>query len=324
MLDSKKRFLTALARQKPDRAPFNFWMDRRLMAQYEKRLGHRHWRVTHYGADVIETFTGLDFPSGPAIERDGTSWQTGPCFDSWSDVDGLRLPDPNADKVYSLIKADLTEFPRTAVILDFGTCWGVVANMRTYELIYTDMYDHAEEVHKLCRRITDIQKVVVERACKMGITALYLMEDLATSKGLALSPEMIEEFCLGYARELAAIAHEHHVPVLFHSDGQVMELTKLLLGLGISAVNPLQPTLNDAAEFKKRYGKTLAVYGALDNCFIIPRGTDADVRSHVLDVFGKLGRDGGLIFSTHDIPLETPPENVETMVRTIREECVYR
>ena len=48
------------------------------------------------------------------------------------------------------------------------------------------------------------------------------------------------------------------------------------------------------------------------------------VRAHVLDVFETLGKPhGGLAFSTHDIPMNTPPENVEEMVRTIKEECFY-
>jgi uroporphyrinogen-III decarboxylase len=47
-----------------------------------------------------------------------------------------------------------------------------------------------------------------------------------------------------------------------------------------------------------------------------------DVREHVLHTFNALGKDGGLIFSTHDIPLGTSRENVEVMVETI-ERCTY-
>ena len=61
--------------------------------------------------------------------------------------------------------------------------------MRTYENIYMDMYEYPEEFIALTEKILSIQKVMVNNACKMGITALYLMEDLAIAKGLAFSPK---------------------------------------------------------------------------------------------------------------------------------------
>lgn len=322
-MDSKTRVLKALHHEKPDRVPFNFWMDRRLMAEYEKELGHSHWRVTHYGADVIESFHLLKFPEGPTQERDGTIWHTAPAFDNWDAIDNLPLPDPNDDNVYSLLKADLDEFPDKAVLLNIITPWGVLAEMRTYELVYMDMYEYAEAFKKLSKRIADIMNVVVERACKMGVTAVYIQEDLATSRGLSMSPEMTNEFCLEYAKEFVKIAKRYDKPVLFHSDGAVLDLIEPLLEFGAGAINPLQPNVVDAKEFKQRFGNRMAVYGALDNCFIIPQGTPDQIIKHVKDTFEILGQpDGSLIFSTHDIPLGTPRENVEAMISAIKE-CIY-
>ncbi len=322
-MDSKTRVLKALNHEKPDRVPFNFWMDRRLMAQYEKEFGHRHWRVTHYGADVIESFPYLIFPSGPKEERDGTAWTTGPCFDSWDNINDIPMPDANDEKIFALIDADLKEFPDTAVLLNIITPWGVIAEMRTYEFIYMDMYERPEEFKKLSRKILDLQKIVVEKACKRGVTAIYIQEDLATSKGLSMSPKMTNEFCLDYAKEMTEIARKYDKPVLFHSDGMIMDLIEPLLDIGVAAINPLQHNIIDPGKFKEVFDNKIAVYGALDNCFIIPEGNPAQIRKHVLDVFEKLGRpDGSLIMSTHDIPQETPRENVEAMVNAIKE-CIY-
>ena len=185
------------------------------------------------------------------------------------------------------------------------------------------MIEYPEEVKKLLTRIEQVYIPVVDRACKMGVTALYLMEDIASTKGLLFSLPMIQEFCLDYVQSLADIAKSHGIPVLWHTDGKAMQSFDLLVDLGVNAVNPLQPHLNDLAEFKQKYAGKLALYGGLDNCFIIPDGSPDDVRTHVLDVFEKGGRDGGLIFSTHDIPMQTPRENVEIMVKTIVNECRY-
>lgn len=322
-MDSKTRVLTALNHEKPDRVPFNFWMDRRLMAEYEKKLGHRHWRVTHYGADVIESFHGLQFPEGPTDKRDGTVWHTGPAFEDWNKIDELVLPDPYEESVYNLLKSDLEEFPDKAVLLNVITPWGVIAEMRTYELVYMDMYEYPEAFKRLSRRIADIMKAVVERACQMGVTALYIQEDLATSQSLSMSPGMIQEFCLDYAKDFVDIAKSYNKPVLFHSDGAVLDLIDPLITFGADMINPLQPNIVDAREFKAKFNNRIGVYGALDNCFIIPEGTPEQIRKHVLETFELLGKpDGSLIFSTHDIPCGTPGENVEALVCAIKE-CTY-
>lgn len=323
-MDSRTRVLKALRHEKPDRVPFNFWMDRRLMQRYEDRFGDPHWRVTHYGADVIETFALLAFPLGPGIERDGTRWQTGPAMASWADASSLELPDPSAEPVYDWIKRDLDQHPEVAVFLDLPTPWGVIAGIRSYELIYMDMLDEPERFKELARRIADIQTEAVQRALDLGVTCLYLMEDLATTTGLSMSPAMLHEFCLDFCRDQAAAAQERGVPILWHSDGNTIDLIEHLLPLGVCAINPLQYHLHDYREFKQRFGDRVALYGGVDNCFTIPNGTPAEVRAQVLDVFEKIGRpDGALILSSHDIPLNTPEENIETMVHTILDECRY-
>jgi len=324
-MDSKTRFLTALNNQKPDRVPFNFWMDRRLMEQYEKRIGHRHWRVTHYGADVIETFGLLDFPSGRMEEHSGTTWLEEPLFTDWSTIDDLPMPNPDEEKVYDLVKKDVAEFPDKAVIFDIPTCWGVIAGqMRGYEEVYMDLYTHTEEFVKLSRRITDIQKRMVERVCQMGITALYIMEDVSTTNGLSMSPQMIEEHCFQYAREMIAIADSFGIPTLFHCCGKIPDvLAEMFIGLGVKAINPLQPSVNDTAAFASKFAGKLAVYGGLENSFIIPQGTPQEIEEHIFKQFELLGKPyGGLIFSSHDIDIRTPPENIEAMVAAIKK-CAY-
>ena len=322
-MNSKERVLMALTHKKPDRVPFNFWMDRRLMAQYESRIGDRNWRVTHYGADVIETFPKIKFPEGKHIEQDGTRWLAEPYQISWEAVDMIPMPDPNDEEVYSKIKQDIDELPETATFLAIPVSWGKIRDMRGHENIYLDMMDHPEEFKALSRRITDVLNVIIERACDIGVTAVYMLQDLASAKGLFMSPQMTKEFCLDFAKEQADVARSKGVPVLFHCCGAAMDLFEPLVSIGVNAVNPLQPHLNDLQEFKSRFGDDLTLYGGLDNCFTIAKGSPEEVRAHVREVFDTAGgKDGSLIFSTHDISIDTPSENIEALISAIKE-CVY-
>jgi len=314
----------ALAHEKPDRVPFNFWMDRRLMAKYEQSIGNRHWRVTHYGADVIESFPTLTFPSGKYVEVGCASRLSEPYPLRWENTSSIPMPDPNAEDVLELVKTDIKQFLDKAVIMNVITPWGVIASMLGYEQIYMDVMDHREELKQLSRRICDTFKVVVERACRLGITALYIQEDIADTNGLSMSMNSTLEHCLDYAKELADIAAYHKIPVLFHTDGKMTdELFENFIKIGINAINPLQPHLNDMTNFKSRFGQKLALYGGLDNCFTISQGTPQDIREHIANLFEIVGKpDGALIFSSHDIDYDVPPENIETMINTIKA-CKY-
>jgi len=174
MISGRERVLLALSHQKPDRVPFNFWMDRRLLQEYEQKHGHHHWRVTHCGADVIEAFPNLNFPAGPTVEQEGTAWQTGPYFENWQQVDEISMPDPSDNSIYSVIKADINEFPDKAIFLDMVTSWGIIASMRTYERIYMDMYEYPEQFLMYRKLLWSEPAKWVLRRCTLWKTLLQV------------------------------------------------------------------------------------------------------------------------------------------------------
>ncbi len=318
----RDRVRAALRRERPDRAPFNFWMDRRLMARYAARYGE-HFRITHFGADVLESFPGWTWPAGPTVERDGTAWHVAPLVDSLAEVLDLPLPDPTDDAVYDPIRADRARFPDVAIFVDVVGPLTILHGMRLYQNLFLDVYDSPEVLERIIRRWAGIYAALVERLVRLDVDAIYLMDDIAGRDGLLLSLAHIRQIVFACFAEPIAIAHAAGLPVLFHSDGDLTAALDALVELGFDAVNPLEPQLNDLRAFQERYGDRLAVYGGLDTYGVIPNGTPADVRRHVLETFETLGRSGGLILSTHDIPIHTPEANVQAMVDTIRCECVY-
>ena len=320
-MNSKERVLKAINFEKPDRVPFNFWMDRRLMDDYEKKYGP-DWRVRHYDADVVETFFALPFPTGKYVEQTGTAWLVEPLIKDMKDADSIQMPDPTADWVYDLIKQDLDKFSDRAVIADTMGVMTIMHGIRGYDNLLMDIYDNPNEVKALFSRITDVMVEACDRACSLGITALYVLDDVGCSNGLLMSLDMTQEFVFNFNQRQIDVGRKHGVPVFLHSCGKVSEAIPTFINMGLTAINPLQTHLHDIDGFREQYGNAITIYGALDNTHIIPHGTVQDVRDHVRHIFNALGKDGGLIFSTHDIPIATPPENVEAMVETIKE-CTY-
>ena len=102
----------------------------------------------------------------------------------------------------------------------------------------------------------------------------------------------------------------------------MLPIVNLFVEYGFDGINPLEPRYNDPGEFVAKSGGKLVLYGGLDNCVSIPDGTPDQVREHVRNQFGILGRDNKLIFSSHDIPSKCPRENLDAMVAAIKE-CRY-
>ena len=320
-MTSRERVLKTLYFEEPDRVPFNFWMDRRLMAEYEREYGEG-WRVKVFDADVVETFLSLAFPSSPMVEESGTMWITDPMLKSLDDIDSLVMPDPTDDVVLSLVEADIEVYPDRAIFVDTPGVMGIVHSMREYQNILMDVYDSPDQLKKLFDRISDVVAEAVTRVCELDITAIYLMDDLSCRQGLFMSLPMLEEFIFPYNQKMIDAAKKAGVPVLMHCCGKSTDAIDSFVEQGVCALNPLQPHLHDLKAFKAKYHGKLAAYGALDNTYIIPDGTPDEVRAHVRETFETLGRGGGLIFSTHDIPIYTPRENIEAMLDEIKN-CVY-
>jgi len=321
-MTSRERVKKALNFEKPDRVPFNFWMDRRLLMQYEKKYG-KDFRVVHYDADVIETFPQLDWPAGKGIERDGSFWYQEPYLKDWKDADAIKMPDPLDKKAYEHIMSNLYMYPGKAIFVNIPGPFTVLHMIRLLDNLYYDIYDYPDELHKLIKRVMDIQNIVIKNVVKLPITAVYFQDDVASATGLMFSVSMINEFILDYFKEGIDMAKKAGKHVIYHSDGNVTDMLDILADTGINAVNPMQPDFNDFKKFKVKYYGKLAVYGGIDNTGIIPDGSVEEVSTHIKDVFETLGKDGGLILSSHDIPLYCPSENIDIMVETIKK-CKYK
>jgi len=292
-MTSRERVRAVLAHKKPDRLPFNFWMDRDLMAALDKRFGE-NFRVNHYGADVIETFPAIHF------ETDN--------------------PDPDDPRCYASIQADRAKYPDKALFALQVTPLEILFGRVGLERLFCDMIDKPERMDETLDCISRVLLRAVDHIAACDVDALYLAGDICCTRGEMMSQAMLRRFCFGPIKKLVDRAHALDLPVLYHTDGRVANILPLFVEYGFDGINPLQASVNDTAAFARDYADKLIIYGGIDNCFIIPNGTTQQVRAHIRQLFDTLGR-SGLIASSHDIPAHVPMENLEAMVDEIKK-CV--
>jgi len=321
-MTSRERVECAIRFEKPDRVPFNFWMDRRRMAELETKYGPE-FRLKHFGADLIENFEC--FPPFPAAEyetQSGTSWMVRELFEDWEDTKAIVLPDPKAPALYEALHYRLKQYADRAIIVNSPGPLTIIEMMKRQENLYTDMLMCPEEVKAFFDRISDVMAMVAEQVCKEDITALYVQDDVAYNNGLLLSEKQLREFVLPSWKKVIDVGHAHEKPVFFHTDGKVDSIWPLFADeLGVRMLNPLQPELQDLREFKRLYHGKMGCYGGL------PTGrlhlmTPEEIQHMVIALFNDVGADGGLIISSHDIDYAMSETQLDALASAVRE-CTY-
>ena len=103
---------------------------------------------------------------------------------------------------------------------------------------------------------------------------ILIWEDMAYKGGSLISPRLVKEFMLPYYR--LVIDHIRGLGcelIIVDSDGDVRELVPLFLTSGVNAMLPFEVQAGmDVREFRKLYGKNLAMIGGLDKRLLVHPG----------------------------------------------------
>ena len=144
------------------------------------------------------------------------------------------------------------------------------------------------------------------------ITVLYsLVDDVS---------EIFRKYFFGQLRRICDAYHEHEFKVMFHSDGNLMEIMDDLVDAGIDGINPIEVQSGmNLKELKDTYGPKLTMCGGMDVHVLLRRGTKEEVAEGVRRAILESGESGGLLLgSTTELDNDVPPENIITMFETAK------
>ena len=105
--------------------------------------------------------------------------------------------------------------------------------------------------------------------------------------------------------------------IVQHSDGAVAPLLDDFIEVGIEVFNPVQPGVpgHEPQELKDEFGHRLSFWGAIDQQFLLPKGTPEEIAADVKEKIEILGKGGGYIISpAHILQKDTSMENVEAFI----------
>ncbi len=199
----------------------------------------------------------------------------------------------------------------------YDLCW-LLRGMDTWLM---DLATDPEFAHALLRKATDLWVAgVTAMLQEVGpfIDLISTSDDLGTSKGPFMSPEMYRRLIKPYHAEFfAAIKKMTKAKIFFHCCGSAYALIGDLIDVGIDVLNPIQVSakdMGDTARLKREFGKDLSFCGGIDTRHVLPHGTPEEVRAEVRRRIKDLAPGGGyLAAAVHCIQPDVPIENLLAM-----------
>jgi uroporphyrinogen decarboxylase len=263
---------------------------------------------------------GLYFAEGegPKFER--------PLRDEW-EIRDLAVPDPNVHLRYVMdaVSEIRRALDNSVPLIGFSgspytlACYMIEGGSSDdFRTVKTMLYDRPDLLHRVLETTTQAVVGYLNAQIESGAQAVMIFD----TWGGVLPGWAYREFSLAYMQRivesLIKTREGERVPNIVFTKGGGQWLEDIA-AIGVDAVG-LDWTV-DLGAARRRLGDRVALQGNLDPMalFASPTGVAAQAK-RVLDSFGAHAAGSGHVFNLgHGISQHTPPENVATLVETVRE-----
>jgi uroporphyrinogen decarboxylase len=282
-----------------------------------------------------------EFPDGSYVDSWGIKRiPVGHYFEMPSDGHPLRTADVDElDKfVWPSTSLDQTERQRiekTAEYLNDETDYSICTfggsvfetswYLRSFEKFLVDLMKNAEFACRLMDKVTDVNiDFFNELLDTIGqyLDVVMIGDDLALQNGPMMSLDTYRKYVRPRQQRLIeAIGRKSKAKVLYHGCGAASYFYDDLISIGVDAVTPVQVSAKgmETAELKKKWGKQLTFWGAIDTQHVLPFGSLEDVEKEVERRINDLAPGGGYILgAVHNIQPDVPPQNIAAMFEHAR------
>ena len=350
-MTSKERILAAIEHRQPDRVPImlhfapeakarlrhrlqldepGFWQwcgqDMvQVSPRYRRAVSHVAYadptiRVTPDGLylDIWQVpFRQVRLESQTYVELAGLP----PLANARTAADLDRHPWPSSDDWdYADIPGELASNARYAVRGHSRGFFEISHFMRGMEEFLVDLALQPEFACDLMDRIAAYLLQRSRRILQAGRGEYAIFEyndDVASQRGLFISPAMWRRYIMPRVAPFCDLAHEHGARLRYHCCGSCRAIIPDLVEIGVDILNPVQPLADgmDPFELKRLYGDRITLDGGIDIQQLLPNASPAEVRAHTRRMIDVVGRDGGYILGgSHNIQADCPDDNIIAMV----------
>ena len=187
-----------------------------------------------------------------------------------------------------------------------------------------DVYEDYAFIDHMFEVSADYWEKFSKALVKEKIDWVYTADDFGFKSGLFLPPDLLKKLWLPKYKKIMDPIKEADIAIMFHSDGKIDDMVPWIIDYGVDALNPMDPYCVDYREYKKKFGKDIALWGNIDLEFPLSKGSPDDVREDVKKHMEVLKPGNGYICSSsHSIVNYIPYENFIAFINAIHEYGKY-
>jgi len=346
-----ERIVTTLKHQEPDRVPLaEAAVDYEIMSQF---LGRKvtdsdieaqveFW--TKAGYDYIPLTVGMMQPGkvtedsaiskflrdvvlqDTADEQKG-SWNLAerPIILDEKDFDAFPWEQAERDLDFSKFYTVQKYLPKNMKIIALsGKIFTLPWLMLGFENFCVNIAINPGFIEKIFEKVASIQYKALSEIVKIpNVAAVWAVDDLAFKTGPMISPQMLRKYVFPWYKKYGEICQENKLYFFFHSDGVLWELIDDLIGVGIDALHPIDPTCMDIFEVKKKYGDRLTLIGNVSNELLM-QGTPEQVAERTKELIKVMAPGGGYMLSSgNSVPDWATITNYKAMLAAAAKYSTY-
>jgi hypothetical protein len=326
------RLLKAFRHEIPDRVPnFEYLIDSRNVSAIVGKPCGNSWTL---GADdyiKLVRSIGMDAIGGKLFLENGQIL-SGVEPRTLSGRDGLHRLSKSGRLLPSRIHArQLDEYFQAIEGTKIGVWFHLSAGLTmAYDTIGLEdfcllLYDDRPFVEELLDLILEDNLRIISALLKYDFSFFHIGDDLGYKAGLIFPPDLLREIWLPRLRRTVQPILDRGIPVTFHSDGMINEAIPMVIDLGFSSLNPIEPYGMDIFDIKQRFGAKLCLVGNIDVAGELAFGNPDQVEEDVREHLATLASGGGYVCATsHSVIDVIPPANFRALVSAVHRFGRYR
>ena len=339
-MNSRERVLAVLNGEIPDRVP---WIENYISNEVMAGLAGNTDFVHATYSQKIETPGMIRIP--PEIHRliplDNISYDLAPPrFAKTERIDGhdhiteglikeqadLRyldaLPDPDDEALYRPAEEFLRRYKGDlAAIATVRTGPGNTYLSMGIDRFCTKLVTDPGLVRDVLWRFSHWSRRVAINMQELPFDLFFIPDDIGFGHAPMISPAHFREFCVPVMRNVMDAVK---LPVIYHSDGNIMPLMEEIIGLGVAGIANMEPGPMDIEEVKRLYGDRVTIVGNIDLHYTLTKGTPEETRDEVRRRIEALAPGGRYILaSANSLPNYVKPANVRAMGEALMQHGVY-